>query len=239
MAPDTAAPQPGHLVVHGVGTLRALRAHWAMAELGLDYRTEAVQSRTGQTKTDAYTRLDPRQKIPVLVDGSFVLTESAVIVTYLGETYGRVGPTLVPAEPHERARYNEWISFICMELDATSLYVLRRHEGLPEIYGESPVASQVARDYFAKMIDAAAVRYGGDRDYLLESGFSGADIVMATCLIWADRLDIAVPPALRTYFERVTSRPAFTAALAANDPSRAADNLGAPDVTIATEADAT
>ena len=65
-----------NLTVFGVGTSRALRAHWAMAELGLLYRTEQIQSRSGQTQTAAYTKLDPRQKIPVLQDGDFVLAES-------------------------------------------------------------------------------------------------------------------------------------------------------------------
>ena len=51
-------------------------------------------------------------------------------------------------------------TFIAMELDATSLYVLRRHEGLPEIYGEAPTANRAARDYFDRMIEAAATRTG-------------------------------------------------------------------------------
>ena len=62
-----------NLVIYGVVTSRTLRAHWAMAELGLTYRTEQIQSRSGQTTTPEYTALDPRQKVPVLQDGDFVL----------------------------------------------------------------------------------------------------------------------------------------------------------------------
>ena len=47
------------------------------------------------------------------------------------------------------------MSFICMELDATSLYVLRRHWSLPEIYGDSPVANKASEEYFNRMITAA------------------------------------------------------------------------------------
>ena len=210
------------ITVYGIVTSRALRAHWALAELGLPYRTEPVGSRTGQTLTEAYTRLDPRQKIPVLKDGDFVLTESAVIVTYLGEKYSAPGKQLVPTELQARARYNEWVSFTCMELDATSLYVLRRHEGLPEIYGESPVASKVARDYFSKMIEAAAVRFGSDRKFLLGDEFTGADIIMMTVLPWAKRLEIAVPAVFEAYHDRIEERPAYQAALVANNPGGAA-----------------
>jgi len=207
-----------NLTVYGIGTSRALRAHWAMAELGLAYRTEPVQSRSGQTTTPQYTALNPRQKIPMLQDGDFVLTESAAIVTYLGETYGAPGRQLVPTDSKKRARYNEWLSFVCMELDATSLYVLRRHEGLPHIYGEAPVACDVARSYFTKMIEAAAVRLGERTPYLLGDAFTGADIMMMTTLPWAKRVKLSLPPLFEAYHDRVAKRPAYQAAVVANTP---------------------
>ena len=58
------------LVLWGVGTSRTVRAHWALAELGLAYETRAIGPRTGETKTAEYTRLNPRQKVPLLQDGS-------------------------------------------------------------------------------------------------------------------------------------------------------------------------
>ncbi len=208
------------LTVYGVGTARALRAHWAMAELGLSYRTEQIQSRSGQTQTAAYTKLDPRQKIPVLQDGDFVLSESSAIVTYLAENYASPGHQLVPSDAQLRARYNEWVSFISMELDATSLYVLRRHEGLPEIYGAAPVATEVARDYFTKMIEAAAVRFGDQKTFLLGDGFCGADMLMMTILGWAKGLDppLALPTVFEPYHDRIAARPTYQAAVMANTP---------------------
>lgn len=207
------------LVVYGVGTSRTLRAHWVLAELGLSYRTEPIQSRSGQTTTAEYTKLDPRQKVPVLTDGDFVLSETIAIVTYLAEHYASPDKQLVPTSMKQRARYNEWVSFVCMELDATSLYVLRRHEGLPEIYGVAPEASKVARDYFTKMIDAAAVRFDHEHEYLLGQEFTGADIFMMTVLAWAKRLHIPLPAVFGNYHDRICNRPAYQAALIANTPS--------------------
>ena len=59
------------LVLWGVGTIRTLRAHWALHELGLDYESRPILARSGETKTQEYTRLNPRQKIPLLQDGDF------------------------------------------------------------------------------------------------------------------------------------------------------------------------
>ena len=198
----------------GIGSARALRVHWALIELGLEYRSERIQSRSGETETPAYRRLNPRGKIPVLEDGGLVLSESAAIVTYLAETYG--DGRLIPAEGAERAKYFEWISFISMEIDATTLYVLRRHEALAHIYGEAPTANAAARGYFDRMINAAAREIEDGRRYLLGAGFSGADIVMTTCLDWALSYDVPLPEPWLAYRERTIARPARDRAVAAN-----------------------
>ena len=67
------------LVLWGVGTIRTLRAHWALHELGLDYESRPILARSGETKTQEYTRLNPRQKIPLLQDGDFKIAESPAI----------------------------------------------------------------------------------------------------------------------------------------------------------------
>ena len=201
-------------VLWGIGSARALRVHWALIELGLEYRSERIQSRSGETETAGYRRLNPRGKIPVLEDGGLVLTESAAIVTYLAETYG--GGRLIPAGGAERARYFEWISFVSMEIDATALYVLRRHEALAHIYGEAPTANAAARGYFDRMITAAVHEIEDGRRYLLGTEFSGADIVMTTCLDWARSYEVPLPEPWLDYLERTVARPAHARAVAAN-----------------------
>ena len=194
MVNDMATAENNDRVVWGIVSLRAMRVHWALNELGLTYRTEPVQSRTGQTQTDAFKQMNPGQKIPVFQDGELTMTESAAIVTYLADRYSGPDARLIPLDPLDRARYFEWISLVTMELDATSLYVLRRHRYLPEIYGDAPAANQVAEEYFERMINAAASRIDDGRENLLGEEFSGADIVMTTCLDWA--LAIRTFPAL-------------------------------------------
>src|SRR5215213_7799900 len=117
-------------VLWGCTTSRTIRAHWALHELGLDYRCEPILPRSGETQTARFTQVNPRQKIPVLQDGGLTVSESAAIINYLSATYGRAGNRLVPTDPHGRARYDEWCFFVIAELDATSLYVMRRHLGL-------------------------------------------------------------------------------------------------------------
>ena len=203
-------------ILWGVGTSRTIRAHWALIELNLSYKTEIIRTRTTDTETAAFKSVNPRQKIPVLQDGTLTMGESAAIVTYLAESYSTEQVNLIPDNPKARAKYFEWMSFICMELDATSLYVLRRHWSLPEIYGDSPVANKASEEYFNRMITAADKLKNPKQKYLLETGFSGVDILMTTTLKWAIDYNHKIPNALMEYFDHMVNRPGYIAALEAN-----------------------
>ena len=203
-------------ILWGVGTSRTIRAHWALIELNLSYKTEIIRTRTTDTETAAFKSVNPRQKIPVLQDGTLTMGESAAIVTYLAESYSTEQVNLIPDNPKARAKYFEWMSFICMELDATSLYVLRRHWSLPEIYGDSPVANKASEEYFNRMITAADKLKNPKQKYLLETGFSGVDILMTTTLKWAIDYNQKIPNDFIEYLDHMVNRPGYIAAVEAN-----------------------
>ena len=204
------------LTVWGVGTSRTMRVHWMLLELGLEYECHPIQSRTGETQTDEFKRLNPRHKIPVLRHGSLVLTESAAIIQYLSETFATSPEVYVPSDAVSRARLNEWCYFIMTELDAGSLYVARRHDGLKQIYGEAPTAVESAKSYFLHNLEAMTARIGGDNTYLLGDQLSIADILLMTCLDWAPSCGILLPEPWSYYRQRVALRPAYQAALKKN-----------------------
>ncbi len=196
------------LTIWGGATTRTMRAHWMAHELELDYEPKLIGSRTGETQTAEFRRLNPKEKIPVLVDADLVLTESAAIVTYLGDTYGR-DSGLVPAPyTRERALYNQWNSFIQMELDAHTLYVLRKHQSLPHIYGEAPAAVTTAIEGFHKQV-AVAEQALADRDFLVGNHFTAADLMMTTTLKWAVAYEVPLAPRLLEYSKLHAARPAY------------------------------
>ena len=207
------------LTLWGATTSRTMRAHWAMHELGLRYRCVPIRSRSGETQTGVFTAINPRQKIPALVDGDVVITESAAIISYLSGLYGTPDNGLVPIGARERARYDEWAYFILTELDATSLYVVRRHLGLPDIYGAAPVAVDAAFAYFQRQIATVAATLDDGRSWLMGERFTGADMLLTTCLTWATRLEQPLADSLIRFRDRATARPAYQAAAAANEPA--------------------
>jgi glutathione S-transferase len=205
------------LTLWGVGTSRTIRAHWMLTELGLDYVCHPIGSRTGETLSDEFKRLNPRHKIPVLQHKTLVLTESTGIIQYLNETFPNPEQVYVPSDAKDRAALNEWCYFIMSELDAGSLYVIRRHEGLAQIYGEAPTAVESAKTYFLHNLEAMAPRIARS-PYLLGDLLSTADILLTTCLEWAAMSGLSLPEALVPYRQRIAQRPAFQIAMQKNFP---------------------
>jgi glutathione S-transferase len=211
-------------ILWGVGTSRTIRAHWALHELDLDFELRPIQSRNGDTQTAQFTALSARQKIPLLQDGDLIVTESAAIVSYLSDAYGQPHNSLVPTEVRARAQCLEWCFFVISELDATSLYVMRRHEYLPHIYGEAPRANEAAAAYFQQQMRTVERALDAAPSFILGDRFTAADILLSTCVTWAIRYGVPVAASVAAYNERMTARPAYAQAVATNAPPAVSTN---------------
>src|ERR1700736_386950 len=173
-----------NLTLWGVGTSRTVRAHWAMQELGLAYETRAIGPRTGETKTAEYTKLNPRQKVPLLQDGDFCIGESAAIVAYLSRMYSTPERALIPETPREYAAWLEWCFFVVADLNSKSLYVMRRHraDALGHIYGVAPEVVAQAGEYFREQLRHVETALADGRTFLMGDKFPSAAILLTTCL---------------------------------------------------------
>ena len=215
------------LTLWGVGTSRTIRAHWAMAELGLVYETRAIGARTGETQTAEYTSLNPRQKIPLLQDDDFCIGESAAIVAYLSRTYSQGRTSLIPEAPRDYAAWLEWSFFIVTELDSTSLYVMRRHkaDALGHIYGTAPDVVARAGEYFRHQLRYVETALADGRAYVMGDRFNSADILLTTCLEWAIAYDVGICDNARPYLERIQQRPAYQRGKIANLPAASRERV--------------
>ncbi len=115
--------------IWGGATTRTMRAH----ERALDQEPKLIGPRTGATQRTEFKTLNVKQKVPVLVDGGFVPTESAAIVTYLADAHGAETGLVPPPRTPLRARCDEWLCYVQMELDAHTLHILRKHIDLAHL----------------------------------------------------------------------------------------------------------
>ena len=202
----------------GLGTARTIRPIWLLKELDIEFEVKPIQTRTPSMNRPEFLALSERGKFPILEHGDLVMGESAAISLYLADAYRCAGVLAPDPGTPARALHDELCWFAMTEMDA-ALYTIRKHEALPEIYGESKVAAESARHYFLRSAAEMERRLADGRTYLLGDDFSVADLLFKTCLDWAViACRIKLPASLVDYSGRLSARPAFSLAMKMNFP---------------------
>ncbi len=194
---------------------RASSVVWMLEEAGVEYELRWVDLMAGAQKTPEFLKLNPMGKLPVLVDGAAVLSESAAIGVYLGDRYGagRLAPAV---DDPARASYLRWAFFSPSVLEPAAA---------AKTSGGNFNAGAVGWGDYATMLDAMEVAIGAG-PWLLGEKFSMADTILGGTLRFLLTFKMVESrPAFTSYVARLESRPAFQRALARNEAVAAEHNL--------------
>jgi glutathione S-transferase len=190
--------------LYGFGPTRSLRALWALLELDADFEFVPVNMMAGENRHPDFLRLNPAGKVPVLVDGDLVLTESAAIVLYLAEKYGAKG--LMPTDIKERAQVYRWSLFAVTELEQP-LWRISKHTMLYDEDKRLPADITLAKGEFVAMA-AVLERHMAGRTFIVGDTMTVADCVTAYVLDWGNEIELLDDcPNLRAYLARMYARP--------------------------------
>lgn len=194
------------LQVYGCANTRSHRAVWALEEAGAVCEYHKVDVFTGAGRNPDYLALNPGGKVPALVNGDLILTESAAICTYIGDSFPDSG--LVPLEGSlERAKYYQWCFFVLSELEQPLWTIAKHRFALPE-KRRAPAVIETAVWEFGVAAKVLATGLG-DQEYLVGNRFTAADILAAHTLAWACAFDLPFGHAkLDAYVDRLQARPA-------------------------------
>nr|WP_298137199.1 glutathione S-transferase family protein [uncultured Pseudomonas sp.] len=215
--------------LYGTPPTRALRVIWLLNELGLEYETLPVNLLQGENQQPDFLALNPAAKVPVLVDGSLVLSESAAIQLYLAEKYPEAG--FIPEALEDRAQMYRWMFFLVTEIEQP-LWRIARHSFIYPEEKRLPEDIDLARQECQAML-AVLERHMQERAFMVADRLSVADFNAAYTLDWANQeklLDDA--PRLREYLQsmyaRPTAPPTIAEALAALESRATRDEELAP-----------
>lgn len=182
--------------------------HIVLHELGIAHEAVKVDLRSGVAADGENVReINPKGYVPVLVleDGA-VLTEGTAIVQYLAELHPEKG--LMPSNSMERARVNEWMNYIAMEL----------HKNFGGLFAPG-VSDEEKTATVAKLMKRFAIveKTLENREYLTGDDFTVADAYLFTVASWTRFLgvDISGLVATQRYLAKVAQRPSVIAALTA------------------------
>ena len=186
------------------GPTRSIRARWTLQELGVGFEAITVNLVAGEHRRPEFLKVNPAGKLPVLVDGDLVLTESVAIVLYLAEKYPEKG--LLPTDLTERAQVNRWLLFAATELEQP-LWRISRHTALYPEDKRLPGDVALARQEFEEM-GAVLEKHLQGRQFVVGDRATVADFVMAYTLDWGGEAQLLDGfPVLRGYMERMYARP--------------------------------
>ena len=172
---------------------------WMLEELGIAYHTELLELGSAMKAPD-YLAINPMGKVPAVVHGDQVLTETAAICVYLADVFPDAG-LAPPIE--QRGDYYRWLFFAAGPFEAA---IANRGLGF-----EVPQENQRSIGYgsFDLVVDTLE-RIVASRPFIAGESFSAADVYVGSQIGFALQFGmIDKRPGFAGYWERLSMRDAY------------------------------
>jgi glutathione S-transferase len=199
--------------LHHLRYSRSTRILWLLEELGAPY--ELVQHHRDKSgrSPESLRAIHPLAKAPTMEVDGHVMVESGAIIEFLIERHG--ASLLAPPPGHkERSRYLEWLHFAEGSYAVPAVFTAFR-----TFMGTSPGITAFIDGEGTKQADFLEQRLSG-REWLLDYGFTGADINLAFV---ADIAELAGMLDGRrhtlSWLDRCRARPAYQRAIEIGGPT--------------------
>lgn len=206
------------ITLHHVPQTRSMRVLWLLNEIGEPFRVQ-VYPFDQTLRRPEFLVISPAGRVPALeIDGERMF-ESGAILQYLTERFSpeRLGRT---AKSPDRAGFLVWLHF-AETVTQHVVQLTQQHIVLREDWMRSPVLMKLEASRLAKCYDAIEARLSTpveNRDYLLTSGFSAADIAVGQAVyIGRHFVPLDNHPAVADWYARITERASFKESLPSED----------------------
>ncbi|MBI3712896.1 MAG: glutathione S-transferase N-terminal domain-containing protein [Burkholderiales bacterium] len=159
----------------------SLAPHFLLEELSLPFELVLVDTDKKEHQQEAYLKLNPKGKIPLLVDGDLYLTESAAICLYLADNYAKDTEHQhfsAALGSGSRAHLYKWMLYLSNTLQAelmTYFYPERQLEA-PELAAQLKTSAENRVAGMLNFIDDSLSKSEGE--FLLGEHLSVADLFM-------------------------------------------------------------
>jgi glutathione S-transferase len=194
------------LYTHPMSTF-SRRVRMQLLEKGVSVDEVIVDMQKREHKGEAYRALNPYGRVPTLVDGDFVLFESSAIMEYLERLFP--APPLVPMSVQGRARVSMHIKLCDLELGVHTSTLIFPRRFLPRERWNLRVQAEAIEAVGRHL--AVLEQVLGDRSYLVEDQYSLADLAYTPFLSFLALIEVAPPPHVAAWVERLQARPSALA----------------------------
>lgn len=199
---------------YGPGTC-SLVAHIGLRMADASFELQRVNLQAGEQNEAAFREISPHGRVPILVlDDGAVITESAVIATYIAEAFPTTN--LLPTDPMQLVRAREMITWANGTLHGTTFAAIFR----PARFSDDPaVQKDLTANGKTRLVDQLgfADQRAGSRDWAPAGHVTITDLFLYVYGRWAGRVgvDLSAFPHLSSLMAMVDALPETQAALEA------------------------
>jgi glutathione S-transferase len=201
-----------HTLYYSPGSC-SLAPHIVLEEIGLPYSLSLASTSDGTTRSEAFRRLNPKGRVPVLVSGDFVLTEAPAILLHLALSNPSAG--LVPASTDGLVRSIEWFNWLSGTVHSVAIRQVWRPEYFTRDESQHGSIIAMGKENLASafaLIDTRLARaaWGVGTEY------STVDPYLLVFYRWGNRIGFDMRDLYRSWTQhalRVLDRPAVVRAL--------------------------
>ena len=199
---------------YGSGSPYSWRVWLALEHKAIPYEQKTLSFSAGDLRKPEYLAINPRHKVPAIVDDGFSLYESVAIIEYLEEKYCS-GPALFPGDIRHRARVRRIVQ------EADQYYAMAMEKLVDEVLFTPPDQWNLQRISEGRqaLADELAIweRTLGDA-FLAGDEVSAADFTLYPLIALTRRMqkkkpdlniDEALGPRLGAWMRRVEALPYF------------------------------
>jgi glutathione S-transferase len=192
----------------------SLAPHVVLEEIGRPFKLAMISTDRGEARTPEFKRINPKGRVPVLVDGEFQLTEAPAILLHLAQT--GPGLNLMPSGEDGLIRAVEWFNWLSGTVHAVAVRMIWRAEYFTASASDAEPIKSKGFEHLAMAHEMIEERMRG-RTWVVGNAYSVVDPYLLVFYRWGNRMKIdmqAKYPAWSEHALRMAQRDAVKRAIA-------------------------
>lgn len=192
----------------------ALASHIALDQAGAQYETVRIDFTSGEQRSPAYLRVNPKGRVPALATDRGILTETPAMLLYICQSFPAAG--LAPLDDaFELAQVQSFNSYICSTLHVAHAHRMRGHRWVDDEAAIAAMQKKVPQSVGAcyELIEREMLR----GPWVMGATYTICDIYLFTLAQWmeGDGLNPARYPGVAAHRARMAALPVVKKVIAA------------------------
>lgn len=191
----------------------ALASHIALEEAGAVYETVRISFASEDQKKPGYLKINPKARVPSLVTGKGILTETPAILAFIAQSYPQA--KLAPVgDPFEFARVQAFNSYLCSTVHVAHAHRMRGYRWVDDEAAIKAMQRKVPQSVGEAFGLIEREMLAGP--WVMGDAYTICDAYLFTLAQWleADGVDLAKIPRVIDHRQRMAARPAVRKAIA-------------------------